>query len=380
MAIQSPAPQAEPQMVPTDQLHLDPRNPRIQQIDHDLFEDGILDILWREYSVDEVALSIAQNGYFHHEPLFADDEDVVIEGNRRLAAVRILRDPEIRKRLQITNLPAVSPDRIDDLARLPVIRCEREQIWRYIGFKHVNGPQAWNSFAKAEYIAWVKNELHQDLSEIALTIGDRHSTVQRLYRAFMALRQASESGVYEPGRRMRRHFSFSHLYTGLDYLGIREFTGVADLEPPQEKPIPADKINEFGELCVWLWGDKSRGIEPMVRSQNPHLRQLDEALRSEHGLSALRADYDIARVYDIARGDTTVFRASLLKAKQSLQEARGKVLTGFNGEEDWSNEMSTIVELAESLEDDMKRIAEAQRRRARPKRRALHRDEYDDEP
>lgn len=200
--------------------------------------------------MDEVALSIAQNGYFHHEPLFADDEDgrlVVIEGNRRLAAVRILRDPELGKRLH-ANLPAVSPDRIDDLARLPVIRCERDQIWRYIGFMHVNGPQAWNSYAKAEYIAWVKNELDQDLRVIARTIGDRHSTVQRLYRAFMALRQASESGVYEQGRRMRRHFSFSHLYTGLDYLGIREFTGVADLEPPQEKPIPADKINEFGEL------------------------------------------------------------------------------------------------------------------------------------
>ena len=375
MTAQAPKFPSESQLIATDLLHLDHRNPRIQQVGDDLSEDDILGILWREYSVDEVALSIAQNGYFPHEPLFADDEDgdlVVIEGNRRLAAVRILRDPEIRKRLQITDLPAVPSDR-PDLVSLPVIGCKRDQIWRYIGFKHVNGPQAWNSYAKAEYIAWVKNELRQDLREIALTIGDRHSTVQRLYRAFMALRQASESGVYEPERRMRRHFSFSHLYTGLDYFGIREFTGIANLDPPREKPIPADRINEFGELCVWLWGDNSRGIKPVVRSQNPHLRQLDEALRSEQGRSALRANYDIARAYDIARGDTTVFRASLLKAKQSLQDARGKVLTGFHGEEDLSDEMSTIVGLVESLESDMENITAEQRRGPRRTRRRVPR-------
>ena len=111
-----------PELIPIDQLHLDARNPRIQQGGEALDEERVLEVLWREYSVDEVAMSIAQNGFFPHEPLFATEEDgklVVVEGNRRLAAVRLLREPDLRKRLQATNLPAISEDHAAKLDHLP---------------------------------------------------------------------------------------------------------------------------------------------------------------------------------------------------------------------------------------------------------------------
>ena len=360
-----------PEYVPVDDLHLDSRNPRIQQVGEDLDEQSILGILWREYSVEEVALSIAQNGFFPHEPLFAAEEDgklIVIEGNRRLAAVRLLRDSGLREQLQAKTLPTISDERTAALASLPVIHCQRNEIWQYIGFKHVNGPQAWNSFAKAEYIAWVRNELGTELADIANTIGDTHSTVARLYRAYMALRQAEDRGVYDREQRTRKHFSFSHLYTGLDYQGIREFTGVADLDPPKEKPIPASRMKHFGELCVWLWGDKSRDQPALIRSQNPHLRELDETLKSADGIRALRAGYGLRPSLDVARGDTALFREALLKAKQSLQDARAKVVTGFAGEADLSREIEEIVSLADALYEDMSDVTVERRKRRRAAR------------
>ncbi len=363
-----------PEFVPIEQLHLDARNPRIQELGEDLGEEKILEVLWREYSVDEVAMSIAQNGFFPHEPLFVTEENkklVVVEGNRRLAAVRLLRQPDLRKRLQATNLPGISKKAVDDLGFLPVIRCQHETIWQYVGFKHVNGPQAWDSFAKAKYIAWVKNALGIDLGDVARTIGDTHSTVTRLYRAYMALQQAERKGVYSPERRTRRHFSFSHLYTGLDYPGIRTFTRVADLDPPRSEPIPRSRLNEFGELCVWLWGDKTKGKVALIKSQNPDLRKLDEALQSRQGLSALRAGYGISVAVDIARGDTALFREALLKAKQSLQEARGKVETGFAGEQDLVREMTQIIAIAMALDGDMRRIETDSRTHQRKGRRRL---------
>ena len=364
------------QQVSIEDLHLDARNPRILQQGENLDEERILQILWQEYSVDEVAMSIAQNGFFPHEPLFAAEENgklVVVEGNRRLAAARILREPDLRERLQATNLPAISEQRAADLELLPVIRCERNAIWQYVGFKHVNGPQAWNSFAKAQYIAWVKNELGTDLNEVARTIGDTHSTVTRLYRAYMALEQAEGRGVYSRGHRTRKHFSFSHLYTGLDYPGIRAFTGVASLEPPKAEPIPKGKLKQFGELCVWLWGDETRDKPALIKSQNPDLRGLDEALQSKEGLSALRAGYGISVAVDITRGDTALFREALLKAKQSLQDARGKVVTGFTGEEDLSREMAQIMAIADALDDDMVKIAANGRLRQQESRRRARR-------
>ena len=360
-----------PEPISLPVLRLDSNNPRLQQAGRDADQDELLAILWREYSVDEVAMSIAENGFFPHEPLFVAEEDgqlVVIEGNRRLAAVRLLCDAELRERLRVTNLPLVSADQRRELESLPVIRCNREDVWQYVGFKHVNGPQVWNSLAKAQYIAWVRNELQTDLRDIAQTIGDRHQTVARLYRAYMALRQAEANGAYDREWRSRKHFSFSHLYTGLDYPGIRDFTGIAPVDPPKELPIPKRRLKRFGELCVWLWGDNTRSKSPVVKSQNPDLRRLDEALLSSDGLAALRANLDLGTAVGIARGDTALFREALVIAKKSLQDARGKVVTGFEGEQDLLQDVGQIVKIGMALEDDMLRITDGRRHRSRPRR------------
>ncbi len=359
------------QLVAVDLLRLDARNPRIQQVGKGLDQRQILELLWREYSVDEVALSIAQNGFFSHEPLFVAEENgqlVVVEGNRRLAAVLILLDQALREDLRATNIPEISENLANELAELPVIHCQRRDIWQYVGFKHVNGPQVWNSLAKAEYIAWVKNDLGTELAEIASTIGDTHSTVARLYRAYMALKQAEDAGVYNREQRTKRHFSFSHLYTGLDYQGIREFTRIDDFDSPTEEPIPQDRLEKFGELCVWLWGDKARGEQALIKSQNPDLRQLDETLKYEEGITALRAGYGLQRSLDIARGDTALFREALLMAKQSLQDARAKVVTGYSGEADLSREIDEIVTLADALYEDMSQVTVERRKRRRAAR------------
>ena len=352
--------------LPVDDLHLDTRNPRIQQVAAAQDEQNILKVLWSEFSVEELALSIAANGYFSYEPLFVAEEDgilVVVEGNRRLAAVRVLRDHDLRAQLHANSIPDISEELRSDLALLPVIRCRRDKIWQYVGFKHVNGPQAWTSFAKAEYIAWVRNEISTDLQQIANTIGDTHSTVARLYRAYMALKQAEDRGVYDREQRIKKHFSFSHLYTGLDYPGIGKFTGVTTLNDSTTEPIPKEKLDDFGELCGWLWGDKGRTRPALIHSQNPDLRLLDETLQEDRGLDALRAGWGLKRSVDVARGDTALFREALLDAKQSLQQARAKVVTGFAGEPDLRRDIDEIVTLADALYEDMSQVQVERRQR-----------------
>lgn len=354
-------------LVPTDELRFDEQNPRLQAAGRPISQDEILQILWREFAVDEIALSIAANGYFPYETILAARESgalVVVEGNRRLAAVRLLVDPKLRKQVGATDLPHISEAQRKKLHTLPVIEKPRREVWQYVGFKHVNGPQAWRSLSKAQYIAWVHNQLGVPLEDIANRIGDRHYTVSRLYRALMALNQAETSGTYSREERDKKHFSFSHLYTGLDYTGIQRFLGITDGRGSfTKKPVASSKVRELGELCEWLFGSKSKGKKPLVRSQNPDLRVLDEVLQSKNGIAALRKGLPLLVAREAAVGDEQLFRQALLGAKRSLQEARGRLLTGYRGEADLMTTAEQILDLATDM-----RIEMAERRPAKERK------------
>jgi len=299
--------------IETTKLLLDPNNPRLAEYlprDRRSQED-VLRVLWREMAVDELALSIAASGYFDYEPLFVVEKGgnfVVIEGNRRLAAVMLLLDSQKRKEFRATEVPSISPAAKNSLRELPVIRTTRREAWQYLGFKHVNGPAKWDSFAKAQYIAQIHNEYKVPLDDIGKQIGDRHKTVQRLYRAFMVLEQAEAAKVFARDNRYRQHFSFSHLYTGLDYDGISGFIELRDEEAESPTPVPDEALDRLGELFTWLYGDKGVDMAPVVQSQNPHLRQLSEVLNSRKATETLRAGLPLTVALEASYGDERVFR------------------------------------------------------------------------
>lgn len=82
-----------------------------------------------------------------------DDELIVLEGNRRLAAVKLLLEPEkLLREGARRRVPEISPEKLDTCRKLPVIVVkDREEADGYIGFKHVNGPSRWSSLAKAKF-------------------------------------------------------------------------------------------------------------------------------------------------------------------------------------------------------------------------------------
>ena len=289
------------------------------------------------------------------------------EGNRRLAAVKLLLSKDLRGELRASDLPRISASRAKSLRSLPVIRTSRKEAWQYLGFKHVNGPAKWDSYAKAQYIAQVRNDFGVDLEDIAEQIGDKHNTVQRLYRALMVVEQAEEARAFRREDRYKQHFSFSHLYTGLDYDGISAFLKLRDETAETQLPVPKSRVNQLGELCKWLYGSKSEDVQPEVQSQNPHLRQLDEVLRSEKATASLRAGLPLSVALEVSYGDERVFHSALIKAKEQLQKARGTLSTGFRGEKGLLQVASDVADLADDLVTEMERIASPRRRRRHKK-------------
>ena len=353
------------QLVNVEDLAFDRKNPRLAELDvtHKTSDEEIIDILWKTMDVRELVLSIAASGFFPHEPLIVANEDnkqVVIEGNRRLAAVQVLLNPQLAASLHVS-FP-LSQQANDTLTKLPVVYGERQDAWRYLGFKHVNGPAKWSSYAKACYIAEVHRNYHIDLQDIARQIGDTHKTVLRLYRGLMVIEQAEQLEVFHRGNQFRKHFAFSHLYTGLEYPGISQFIGLSVIDEEPANPVPLAKKTELGELCLWLYGNRKEQINPVVQSQNPHLRQLDTVLGHAEGLAALRKGRTLDFALEVTKPPSNVFRDALMAAKQELQRARGTLTTGYKDSPDLRRVAHEIADLADDLCVEMDRKFPGRRR------------------
>ena len=84
--------------VKADDLHFDLKNPRLVEFQGLKSEDEILNVLWKNMDIGELVMSILASGFFESEALYVvkeDDKYIVIEGNRRLAAIKAILHPEL---------------------------------------------------------------------------------------------------------------------------------------------------------------------------------------------------------------------------------------------------------------------------------------------
>ncbi len=353
------------EFVDVDRLLLDQENPRLSGISNTSKQDELAQVLWNEMAVSEVALSIAANGYFEEEPLFVvpkkpeeKDRDkqqyIVVEGNRRLAAVKLLRDQDLRRIVKATDLPIIDAKQKKNLEQLPVsIYPDKESLWEYFGFRHVNGPKEWDSFSKAAYVATVKRKYNIPLDEIARKIGDQHSTVRRIYRGYVLLEQAEKSTSFKREDRIANRFHFSHLYTAADQIEFQKFLGISPDQPNKDHPVPKSHLDQLQELMIWLFGSKADNKAPAVQTQNPDLKHLRQVLGNKQALYALRSGITLQRAYEISLGDDRRFQEALIRAKDSLQEAKATVTTGYKGDKENLLLMDGILDLSQTISDEM---------------------------
>ncbi|MDQ1351430.1 MAG: ParB protein [Acidobacteriota bacterium] len=344
-------------MMSVSELFFDIRNPRMVEFNEltpQTTEKRIIEILWEAMDVRELVLSIAASGYFKNEPLIVSTEtgrNIVIEGNRRLAAIKVILNPELIR----AEIPEVTQSIKESIREVPTMIEKREDAWRYLGFKHVNGPAKWGSYAKARYIAQVHADFRIPLEQIANQIGDTHKTVQRLYRGLMVVVQAEKEKIFSRDDAKRSYFAFSHLYTGLQYKGIGQYLNLKDENEDTKEFVPKSKLDELGELFKWLYGSEKANIEPVVQSQNPHLRQLDAIVQSREALAALRDGESIDNALELTRPASNIFEDELLKAKRSLVKAKGLVTEGYDGSESLLKIVESIGNIAYDLHEEMER-------------------------
>jgi hypothetical protein len=361
------AAEGERDNIDVEYLLLDVDNPRLAAEENLKSQDDLVKFLWEEMAVDEIALSIAKNGFFDEEPLFViphasrKDYWIVVEGNRRLAAVKLLTDEALRKRVGATSLPSISLLRRTDLTDLPVSKYRtREELWQFFGFRHINGPKPWDPYSKAKYISQVHEEYGIALDEIAASIGDRHATVRRLYRGIKLLEQAENQSLWAAEDRTKPRLAFSHLYTAAAQGEFQKFLGISD-DTLKKNPVPAAHKKDLQDLLLWLYGSKSREIDPLVVTQSPDLNNLREVVASKEGLQSLRSGLSLKSSLDAAIGDERRFADSIFRARQELHQAKSSVTNGYKGQPELLKAAEETSALAETILDEMRAARQKKR-------------------
>ena len=357
--------------VSVDRLMLDWRNPRLIGLEPDAPETQIIAQLYRDEDLSELLQSIAANGYLDIEPLVVVQEEdgdrlTVLEGNRRLAAVRLFRDAGLSTRvMDECGVRIVIPEMLDErrgtLERVSVYRVAvREDSWSFIGFKHINGAARWESYAKAKFAAeWYRTET--SLAEIAGRIGDNHDTIKRMVNAVYVLEQAQQAGVFSIDDRVTPRFSFSHLYTALSRAPYMEFLGLEaawSRFDPKPNPIPEQKLERLKEVFHWIYGSKTEQVEPVIQSQNPDIKRLAEVLDSAEGLLVLRETGSLMNAHASTQSVERKFSGALLRARDEIRDASNN-LRGFDGRD------TTLVEIAGDVSETAQTVYQRLMRKVR---------------
>ena len=286
------------QFVAPEKLFLDPRNPRLggARSEPSAPQERLMGFM-RTWSLEELAVSFIENGFWPQEAVMVVEEElygqpgklVVVEGNRRIAALKYLKkavagEPVSRTWKQLAE--GVQPD-ANIFTNVPYILARsREDITAFIGFRHVTGIKQWAPAEKAEFIARMVDEKNMSYESIGKQLGNRTDTIRRNHIAHRILRQIDdlEIDISEQGLENR----FSVLFLSLREKNIRTFLGVDIKAEPKEAqtPIPEDNTNNLSDFVTWLFG--SNGSKPLF-TDSRNVGNFARILSSDQAIEYLRS-------------------------------------------------------------------------------------------
>lgn len=186
-----------------DNLLLDPNNYRLQEVsgyvsvspDRFQLEQVQKTTLQRlqDEGLKELQKSIIANGFLPIERIVvvphaaAEGQYLVIEGNRRVAALRGLRD-QLNAGIEIPDNVTAVFDAVPCIVAAddPKFPFFRETL---MGVRHVGGIKQWGGYQRAKLIVDLRDDHELEATEIADRLGLSVQEVNRRYRAFKALQQ-----------------------------------------------------------------------------------------------------------------------------------------------------------------------------------------------
>lgn len=332
MAMPSSGKYPYPDIVAVDNLCFDPQNPRLPAAIDGGDEQQVLKWMLQDAGLLDLLMSIGQQGYFSGEPLlvvpFSENGSkvgkyIVVEGNRRLAAVKLLNQPDLAS-VRVKAVQLAVREAKEKPSNLPVIIYEkRADILDYLGYRHVTGIKAWEPLAKARYLSELAGE-YSDIDEderyrlLAKNIGSRSDYVRKLL-AGLALYNKIESEDFFDLDLTEDDVKFSLITTALGYRNITDFLGLEDASDLLQTNL---KLGHLKELTSWMF--KPVGDAQITRlGESRNLRLLNAIVGNGQALEEFRGGAALDEAVLYTNEPIETFRSL-------INEASSRVASAFN--------------------------------------------------
>ncbi len=345
-----------------DNINLDLENPRIplsirkkdENKSHEEINNDILEYLIKTGSLTELMLSIGENGFFPGEALLLINDPknegkyIVIEGNRRVTALKLLLNPE---------LATVSKNHIKEASDMAehtpqdipsIIFSQRSDIQRYLGYRHITGIKNWSSLEKARYMKSIYDLIQKEdekledediYQEIAKSIGSQRSYVKRVLKSYNLYEYIEKEDFFNIPGLDDTKFYFVNLSDSLNKENISKFL----LEDTENTGELFNK-NNLKEWTEWLYKQNPEG-KTRLKGTSQNLGDLNTVLGNEKATHLFRSrESSLSQAIFMSEDSEDILKISLGKALSHLIEA-DRVITKIDDFEQVGSFDETILDI-----------------------------------
>ena len=186
--------------VSLNNIYLDPNNPRFAKnifiSDDRITEDSIQRTCFEKmqrFDIEKLKKSIFKVGFMPIDKVVVrpikglDDKYVVVEGNRRITALKSLKIEHESGEIQ---LPEEILKSIINFEVYVYVGSETDIAWIIQGIRHISGVRAWKPYQKAQLLAKMVKEKQLKPEEIGKAVGIGTRSSANLLRSFHAYNQS----------------------------------------------------------------------------------------------------------------------------------------------------------------------------------------------
>lgn len=301
-----------------EKIFLDPNNPRFISMDWEHVPDlkvkdeniqkAVINKLDRDFAIDRLVMNMEINGFLPIDRVVLrqldDDSYVVLEGNRRICAAKLL------KQKKIDHPDSVPDEIIDSIVLIPCLvytGTNTEASWIFQGLRHIMGIQEWSAFNKARLIVTLMEEEYLTLTEVGKRFGLTAFGAGQWVRGYYAFKQTKETSDFTKEVDERA-------YPYLQELFSRSNSPIREWMKWNETAKKFDDDLNYNEFLSWLYPRNTEEADESVDQtaikgdwKNRKLFRSDDIrnlsfliAKSPKEFELFRAEGNLERAYTIA--------------------------------------------------------------------------------